>query len=52
VYRGTSQNFNPLMATAADVVIAEAARIVDTGEIAPEAVHTPAIFVDYIVNEK
>lgn len=49
VYRGTSQNFNPLMATAADVVIVEAGELVEVGTIAPEAVHTPAIFVDYIV---
>ncbi len=51
VYVGTTQNFNPLMATAADIVIAEAGKIVKTGEIAPECVHTPAIFVDYIYAE-
>ncbi len=51
VYRGTSQNFNPLMATAADLVIAEIADLKEVGEIAPEEVHTPAIFVDYIVAE-
>lgn len=49
-YKGTSQNFNPLMATAADLVIAEVDNLVDVGEIAPEAVHTSAIFVDYIVH--
>jgi acetate CoA/acetoacetate CoA-transferase alpha subunit len=49
VYRGTSANFNPLMATAADVVIAEAGEVVETGAIAPESVGTPAIFVDGIV---
>lgn len=48
VYKGTTQNFNPLMATAADLVIAEAESLVKTGEIAPECVHTPAIFVDCI----
>lgn len=48
VYVGTTQNFNPLMAAAADVVIVEAEKVVPTGEIAPECVHTPAIFVDYI----
>ena len=47
VYVGTTQNFNPLMATAADLVIAEAEKVVKVGEIAPEAVHTPAMFVDY-----
>lgn len=49
-YKGTSQNFNPLMATAADLVIAEVENLVEVGQIAPEDVHTPAIFVDFIVN--
>ena len=48
-YKGTTQNFNPLMATAADLVIAETKEIVKIGEIAMENVHTPALFVDYIV---
>ncbi len=51
VYVGTTQNFNPLMATAADVVIVEAEKVVKTGEIAPEQVHTPAMFVDYIYSK-
>ncbi|MCL2413614.1 MAG: CoA transferase subunit A [Bacteroidales bacterium] len=50
VYKGTSQNMNPLMATAADLVIAEVGELVETGSIAPEQVHTPGIFVDFIVN--
>ena len=49
IYKGTTQNFNPMMATAADLVIAEAQEIVKTGEIAPERVHTPALLVDYLV---
>lgn len=49
IYRGTSQNFCPLMAMAADVVIAEIGDLKEVGEISPEAVHTPSIFVDYIV---
>jgi len=48
VYRGTSQNFNPLMATAADLVIAETAELVEVGDLKPEEVRTPSIFVDYI----
>jgi len=48
-YKKTTQNFNPLMATAADIVIAEAETLVAPGEIQPEAVHTQSIFVDYIV---
>lgn len=49
IYRGTTNNFNPMMATAADLVIAEAKEIVPVGEILPEQVHTPALFVDYLV---
>lgn len=49
IYKGTTQNFNPMMATAADLVIAESQEIVKTGEIEPERVHTPALFVDYLV---
>lgn len=49
VYKGTSQNFNPLMASAADLVIAEVGELVEVGALAPELVKTPAIFVDYIV---
>ena len=48
-YKGSSQNFNIVMATAADVVIAEAEVIVEIGDIAPEDVRTPGIFVDYVV---
>ncbi|MDV5170148.1 3-oxoacid CoA-transferase subunit A [Photobacterium rosenbergii] len=48
VYKGTTQNFNPLMATAADTVIIEAASLVNAGDIAPEAVHTPGLFIDHI----
>ena len=51
VYTGTTNNFNPLMATAADVVIVEAEKVVKVGEIAPERVHTPAMFVDYIYSK-
>ena len=49
VYRGTSQNFNPLMASAADLVIAEINELVEIGEIAAENVKTPSIMVDFIV---
>ena len=49
IYKGTSRNFNPLMAMAADVVICEAEERVPTGSIEPENVHTPSIFVDYIL---
>jgi acetate CoA/acetoacetate CoA-transferase alpha subunit len=48
-HKGTTQNFNPLMATAADLVIAEADEIVEIGEISMENIHTQGIFVDFIV---
>jgi acetate CoA/acetoacetate CoA-transferase alpha subunit len=48
-YNKTTRNFNPIMATAADIVIVEAEKVVETGEIEPENVMTPHIFVDYIV---
>jgi acetate CoA/acetoacetate CoA-transferase alpha subunit len=48
-YKGTTQNFNTVMAMAADVVIVEAEEIVEVGELDPNDVRTPGIFVDYIV---
>ncbi len=49
VYDKTARNFNPLMATAADVVIAEVDRIVPAGELDPESIVTPHLFVDHLV---
>ncbi len=49
VYYKTARNFNPMMATAADVVIAEVDTIVDVGQIDPEVVVTPHLFVDFLV---
>ena len=49
VFNGTARNFNPLMATAGALVIAEVEEIVETGEIDPNHVHTPSIFVDFLV---
>ena len=48
-YKGSAQNFNRVMATAADIVIVEAEELVKVGEIEPENVMTPGILVDYIV---
>lgn len=48
-YRGTTQNFSPMMAMAAKTVIVEAEEIVEIGEMDPEHVMTPGIFVDFIV---
>jgi acetate CoA/acetoacetate CoA-transferase alpha subunit len=47
-YRGTTRNFNPLMATAADYVIAGACEIVEVGQIDPNNIVTSGIFVDAI----
>ncbi|MCL2045490.1 MAG: 3-oxoacid CoA-transferase subunit A [Oscillospiraceae bacterium] len=49
VYRRASRNFNPLMAMAADLVIVTAEHIVETGEIDPDEVMTPAPLVDIVV---
>ena len=48
-YRLSGRNFNPVMATAADLVIAEVEEIVETGELPPESIHTPAVYVDRLV---
>jgi 3-oxoacid CoA-transferase subunit A len=49
VYRKTARNFNPMMATAARVTIAEVEHLVQPGEIDPDGVHTPSIYVQRIL---
>lgn len=49
VYRKTARNFNPVMATAARTTIAEVEQVVDPGELDPEAIVTPGVFVQHIV---
>jgi 3-oxoacid CoA-transferase subunit A len=49
VYRKTARNFNPMMATAARVTIAEVEHLVAPGEIEPDLVHTPGIYVNRIL---
>jgi 3-oxoacid CoA-transferase subunit A len=49
IYRKTAANFNPMMATAADYVIAEVEEIVELGQIDPNRVDTPGIYVDAVV---
>lgn len=49
VYSKSSRNFNPVMATAAKVTIAEVDELVDVGKLNPEEVVTPHLYVDYIV---
>lgn len=50
-YKGSTQNFNPLMATAAKTVIVEAEEVVEAGQICPENVKTQSIFVKHIVKK-
>lgn len=49
LYAASARNFNPLMAMAADTVLVETEKLVPLGGIAPDAVHTPGPFVDYVV---
>jgi len=49
VYRRTAQNFNPMMATAARITIAEVEELVEPGELDPEMIHTPGIYVQRIL---
>ena len=49
VYRATARNFNPMVATCGRVTIAEVEHLVDAGAIAPDAVHTPGIFVQRVI---
>ena len=49
VYRKTARNFNPMMATAGRVTVAEVEEIVPTGRLDPDCIHTPGIFVQRIV---
>jgi 3-oxoacid CoA-transferase subunit A len=48
VYRRTARNFNPMMATAARVTIAEVEQMVETGSLDPDTIHTPGVFVQYV----
>jgi 3-oxoadipate CoA-transferase alpha subunit len=49
VYRKSARNFNPVMAMAANLTVAQVKEIADLGTLDPEAVHTPGIFVDRVV---
>ena len=52
VYRKTARNFNPMMATAAKITIAEVEHLVEPGELDPDMVHTPSVFVKRIFQGK
>jgi acyl CoA:acetate/3-ketoacid CoA transferase alpha subunit len=49
VYRKSARNFNPLCATAGKVTIAEVEHLVEVGELEPDLVHTPGIYVNRVV---
>ncbi len=48
VYRKTARNFNPMMATAAKITIAEVEHLVEVGELEPDCIHTPSVYVNRI----
>jgi 3-oxoacid CoA-transferase subunit A len=49
IYRHTAQNFNPMMAAAGKVCVAEVEQLVEVGELDPDHIHTPSIYVDRII---
>ena len=49
VYRKTAQNFNPMVATCGSITVAEVEEIVEVGELDPDHIHTPGIFIDRVV---
>jgi 3-oxoacid CoA-transferase subunit A len=52
VYKGTARNFNPMMATAGKITIAEVEELVEVGELDPNHIHTPGVYVKYIFQGK
>jgi 3-oxoacid CoA-transferase A subunit len=52
IYKGTARNFNPMMATAGKITIAEVEELVPAGELDPNTIHTPGIFVHRIFQGK
>jgi 3-oxoacid CoA-transferase subunit A len=52
IYRGTARNFNPMMATAAKITVAEVEHLVEVGELDPNQIHTPGIYVKRIFEGK
>lgn len=52
IFRKTARNFNPMMATAGKITIAEVEELVEVGELDPDQIHTPGIFVQRIIQSK
>ena len=49
IFRKTSRNFNPMIATAGKITVAEVEHLVPVGELDPDSIHTPGIFVQRII---
>src|SRR6202022_4577609 len=49
IFRKTSRNFNPMIATCGEICVAEVEQLVEVGELDPDQIHTPGIFVDRII---
>lgn len=49
IFRKTARNFNPMMATAAKITVAEVEEIVPVGQLDPDHIHTPSVYVDYVI---
>lgn len=52
IYRKTARNFNPMIATAGKITVAEVEELVEVGELDPDQIHTPGIFVQRIIQGK
>ena len=52
IYRKTARNFNPMMATAGKVCVAEVEEIVEAGALDPDAIHTPGVYVDRLIRSR
>jgi 3-oxoacid CoA-transferase A subunit len=52
IYRGTARNFNPMIAAAGKITIAEVEELVPAGELDPNEIHTPGIYVQHIYHGK
>jgi 3-oxoacid CoA-transferase subunit A len=52
VYRKTARNFNPMAATAGKIVIAEVEELVEPGQLDPDSIHTPAVYIDRLLVSK
>ena len=52
IYRKTARNFNPIMATAGKITVVEVEEILKVGELDPDQIHTPGIYVNRIIKGK